>query len=292
MSLVERYLDGEVESNEVDTHPVLSRWARAASHGARPDTAAHPEGTTGADLASRRERLEAVFREESPLLAPVTEELSARGLVALVADPEGVILHSRGGGAFDREAERVRLVEGTSWSERTRGTNAIGTAIAEARSVAVVGAAHFEQRNSGLFCYATPIFDAYGELVAVLDVTGGVQQHSPAVGVAVQAAGAALTRALKLREYAAATPGGYALVERMLLRSASPALLLDAGGAVLVANDAARAALGVTDPRGLTASRVFGASAAALRAMALERRAQDAVFETRGARYRLELSPR
>lgn len=316
LSLVARYRRGDLDTSEIDAHPVLSRWARAAQLGVRADSAALPEGETGGDLATRRERLEAVFREESPLLAPMADELSARSMLAIVADPEGVILLARGGGDFNAQAARVRLAEGTRWSEGARGTNAIGTAIIERRPVAVIGAAHYEERNHGLFCYATPIRDPYGRLVAVLDVTGAAEQHSSAVAIAVQAAGGALERALELREYAAVTPGGYAVVERMLLRTTSPALLVRADGAVLSMNPAARAVLGLSDapearlsgprdPRlafsrearmatsfGLTAEHVFGITGDALRSLVCAPHPQKARFETAtGQRFTLDVEP-
>ncbi|MFT3768050.1 MAG: sigma 54-interacting transcriptional regulator [Minicystis sp.] len=289
-TLIDRFHAGDLGAREVDEHPVLARWSRAAASGLRTDAAAFTEGTTDVDLATRRDRLEAVFREETPLLAPIAEQLSASSLVALVADPEGVILLARGGGDFGGDAARVRLVPGARWSERARGTNAIGTAIAERRPVAVVGRAHYEQRNHGLFCYAAPIRDAYGDLAAVLDVTGAAAHDSAAAGIAVQAAGAALERALRMNEFAAATAGGYAVIERMLQRASSPALLVEAGGSVLSLNVAARAALGVDDARALTVEKVFGTSAEALRAVALSR-GGGARFETASARYRLDFEP-
>ncbi|APR86066.1 Response regulator of zinc sigma-54-dependent two-component system [Minicystis rosea] len=290
-ALIDRFHAGDLDAHSIDEHPVLARWSRAAAAGLRADAAAFVEGTSDLDLATRRDRLEAVFREETPLLAPIAEELSASSLVALVVDPEGIILHARGGGAFVGDAARVRLVPGARWSEDARGTNAIGTAIVEQRPVAVVGRAHYEQRNHGLFCYAAPIRDAYGDMVAVLDVTGAVAYESAAVGLTVQAAGAALERALRLGEYAVATAGGFAVIERMLQRASSPALLVEATGAVVAMNGAARVVLGVDDHRTLTAERVFGASAGALRALALSPRAGGARFEIANKRYRLEFEP-
>jgi len=290
-ALAARFHGGDLAARDIEGHPVLSRWTRAARLGLRADAAAHPEGTSNADLLDRRGRMDAVFREETTLLAPIAEELSARSMVAIVADHEGVVVLARGGGHFAGNAARVRLVEGSRWSEDTRGTNAIGTAVAERQSIAVVGRAHYEERNQGLFCYATPIPDAYGEVVAILDVTGALADHSPAVGLAVHAAGAALGRALRLREYAAATAGGYAVIERMLHRAASPALLVEATGEVLAMNGAARAALGVGGTTGaLTVERVFGTSVEALRAVALSGKG-GARFETATAAYRLELEP-
>lgn len=289
-TLATRFHGGDLDTSVIERHPVLSRWTRAASLGLRADTDAYTEAAPSDDLAVRRDRADAIFREETPLLAPMAAELASRSMVAIVADHEGVILLARGGGEFASDAMRVRLVEGSRWSERARGTNAIGTAIAERRSVAVVGRAHFEERNHGLFCYATPILDPYGDLAAVLDVTGPAHEHNPAIGIAVQAAGGALARALRLREHAAATAGGYAIVERMLHRARSPAMLVEANGDVTAMNDAARLALGIAGDRALTAERVFGASMEALRAVALSPNG-GARFETARAAYRLEIEP-
>ena len=44
---------------------------------------------------------------------------------------QGVVLHSLGDNDFLEKASRVALVPGMDWSEQTKGTNAIGTALIE-----------------------------------------------------------------------------------------------------------------------------------------------------------------
>jgi transcriptional regulator of acetoin/glycerol metabolism len=268
---------------------VRERWERVARLGVRADTQAYPVGTNGPDLAMRRDRLADAFREESAILAPLAEHLAARTLVAIVADADGVILESRGGGELVDPATRVRLVEGARWSEDARGTNAIGTAIVEQRPVAVIGNAHYEGRNKGLFCYATPVRDAYGDLIAVLDVTGPLCAHDPAVGIAVQQAGAALEEALRAIAYARSGAGSLATIERLVHRCAGAALLVEPSGVVRVMNAAAHAALpGVVFP--LTCERLFGVPYPELALLAL-RGPGDLRFETRGEVFRVELDP-
>ncbi len=271
--------------------PVRERWERVARLGVRADSDAYPVGTNGADLAFRRDRLADVFRGEHTILEPLAAQLAARALVAIVADPDGVILASRGGGELLDPVARVRLVEGACWSEDARGTNAIGTAIVEQRPVAVIGDAHFEVRNKGLFCYATPVRDAFGALVAVLDVTGPMQAHDPAVGVAVHAAGAALEQALRAIEYARAGTGAIGAIERLVHRCAGPALVVEASGVVGAMNGAARAVLrfgGAT----LTCEALFGVPYAELQLLAMQgTRARGLRFEVHGEAYRVELDP-
>lgn len=287
--LAGRFLRGETPTGG-DLPPVIARWTRAAALGASVDSDAYPEVTSDADLASRRDRLAEVFREQGALLAPVTDELAARELVAVVADHDGVILASRGGGAFDSAAARVRLIEGARWSEDVRGTNAIGTALVEKQPVAVVGGAHFERRNHGLFCYGHPILDGYGDLVAVLDVTGPMDRHDRAVGLAVRAAASSLEQALRRIAWVRSGAGTLSTIERLVQRTSAISLLVEASGDVRVLSDSARALLGVRDDVPLTCERTFGMSAAELCRLAIAG-SQDLRFETPSTDYRVDLSP-
>ena len=298
LSLTERFHTGRVASQSLGEHPVLKRWARVASLGLAPDADGYPDVESRAGLVERRDRLEDIFREEASLLGQVAGELGERDVVALLADPDGVILASHGGGAFLEGAARVRLVEGARWSETTRGTNAIGTAAVEGKPVAVVGRAHYEQRIGDLFCYATPVRDALGDLVAVLDVTGPMARHDPAFAVAVQVAGSALERALRAQAFARTHAGGLPVLERLVARSRDPALLVEASGAVRIANDAARVVLhvGVTAPHSvagstrLTCERIFGVPFDRLISIA-RRGDRGARFEVRGTTFAVDLDP-
>jgi transcriptional regulator of acetoin/glycerol metabolism len=301
-ALSDRFHGGDVSPLSLETHPVLTRWARVARLGLAPDSAGYPEITSATDLVERRGRLADVFREATALLDTVGRGLAERDVVALLADPDGVILASHGGSAFHDSAARVRLVEGASWSETTRGTNAIGTAAVEGRAVAVVGGAHYERRIGDLFCYATPVRDAYGDLVAILDVTGPIERNDPAFALAVESAGAAVERALRAGAFARTTPGGLPVLERLVGRCRGPALIAEASGGVRIANDAAldllRAGLGRggAPPRPLetsalpTCEQIFGVPFDQLASMAVagDRRAR---FETKETTFTVELDP-
>ncbi len=301
--LARRFDSGEALEPPLADHPIFTRWARAMRLGSQRESDGYPQGTTRSDLAVRRDRLDDVFREERALIEPITGQLAARSLIAIVADPDGVVLASHGGAALDDPAARVRLVEGALWSEEARGTNAIGTAIVERRSVAVIGAAHFERRNRALFCYAKPILDARGDVVAVLDVTGPMSHHDPAVGLAVEAAGASLERALRALAYAHAGGAARAAIERLVERSSAAALLVEASGVVRVASAAARAALGLCEGMSLgdrrafgraegeiTCERVFGVPFAMLAALATGGTGRMR-FETAKAAHDVDLDP-
>ncbi len=283
-----RFLRGDRDASLDQASPIFSRWARSVELGVAADSAAFPQVTTDADLATRRERLADVFREKGTLFGPLQSKLSTRSCVAVLADPDGYVLATQRFGDLQDPALRVGLVEGARWSENVRGTNAVGTAIAERQPVAVIGAAHFELRNHGIFCYGHPIFDAYGDLVAVLDVTGPVEEHSQEFGAAVQAAASSLEQALRRIAYAQSGAVTLAAIERLIHRSTSATLLVEASGRVAMLNDNAREVLGVGEGSALTCERLFGLGFAELRRLAIEG-ARDLRFEMASAELRVEL---
>ena len=268
---------------------VRERWERAKKLGLQREADGYPVGTSTAELHERRERLDDVLREERELLEPISARLASGPLVAIVADPEGVILSAHADRHFVDPSARVRLVEGARWDEETRGTNAIGTALVEGRAVAVVGSAHYELRNRELFCYATPVRDAYGDVVAVIDVTGPMARHDAAIGLAVQAAGVALERALRGIAYGDVRSGALAAIERLVHRSAGPSMLIEASGAARVVNAAARSALMLPNDGNLTCERLFGISFDVLVTTAAGRGGMR--FETRSGAWKLTVDP-
>jgi transcriptional regulator of acetoin/glycerol metabolism len=88
-------------------------------------------------------------------------------------------LHTLGDVDFLTKAERVALASGSSWDEQHRGTNAIGTALAEGSSIEIHGAEHFLERNGFLTCAAAPIMSANGELMGVIDISGDQRSRHP-----------------------------------------------------------------------------------------------------------------
>ncbi|QRK09492.1 sigma-54-dependent Fis family transcriptional regulator [Archangium violaceum] len=240
--LWERFVSGAVEAEE-RANAILRRWSRAVALGAKANGPAHSEGVTDAELRSRRESLSERCVDAVQLVSRLSTETSASEFRAVLTDADGVVVFARGGvGASLRSADTSRLVEGASWAEGTRGTNAIGTAIVEGEPVAVVGRAHLEERNHGLVCYAAPIRDPFGDIVAVLDVSGAVTQANPLLEALVLASAHAAEQSLRLRSYEEMFVGGRRSLEARLAGAAS--LLVEAPGVVRQVSADAAARLG------------------------------------------------
>ncbi|CAD5372991.1 Transcriptional regulator of acetoin/glycerol metabolism [Rubrivivax sp. A210] len=126
----------------------------------------------GASLRERREMAARLLACALPELDALTEHASGNGCVVVLTDASGLILEEIGSPDFLPQAERVALTPGVEWTEARRGTNAIGTALAESTPVLVQGREHYLPQNAAIGCAAAPIFTATGNVAGVLDISG------------------------------------------------------------------------------------------------------------------------
>jgi transcriptional regulator of acetoin/glycerol metabolism len=107
-----------------------------------------------------------------PAMETLYQQIANTHNMVILTDATGVILHSLGDDDFLEKANRVALQAGATWSEQCKGTNAIGTAIAEGKPALVHADQHYLRANHFLTCSAAPITDHAGNVIGVLDVSG------------------------------------------------------------------------------------------------------------------------
>jgi sigma-54 dependent transcriptional regulator, acetoin dehydrogenase operon transcriptional activator AcoR len=120
----------------------------------------------------------------APAMETLYEQIVNTHSMVLLTSAAGVVLHSLGDRDFLEKASQVALTPGVNWSEQSKGTNAIGTALREEQPVMVHGGEHYMKANKLLTCSCTPIMDPYGQLIGALDVTGdhrSLHQHTMAL---------------------------------------------------------------------------------------------------------------
>ena len=136
--------------------------------GARPDFSP----LSGSDLSNLVERNHILYSHAIPAMETLYQQIANTHNMVLLTDAHGVIVHSLGDADFLEKANRVALTAGVDWSEESKGTNAIGTAIAENAATTVHADQHYLAANHFLTCSAAPITDHRGNVVGVLDVSG------------------------------------------------------------------------------------------------------------------------
>ncbi len=253
--------------------PLVRSWRRSRIAGVDPDRRGDPGARLhGSDLEARRTEptLARVVAEAEAMLVAGTPELESECRLA-VAAPDGVVVATFGGGEFGRRADAVGLRPGRLWCETERGTNGIGTAIADDAAVLVRSAAHVERQLHQLASVGVPVRSEDGGVVAVLGLLlprdlAGARPARP-----LRIAARAIERMLTATDGSAAWSPLPATIERVVARTDMPAMLLEPPGAVRAASPAGHALLerlrsrdrDETD-RGLTVERLLGTGWAAL----------------------------
>ncbi len=170
---------GELPEALLDQN-VLRSWERCRQAGLDPARVECGEPNVRG-VAEARERNRTLISHAQPVLEHLFEQIRNSHSMVILADARGMVLQSYGDADFLSRAEQVALHPGASWHEFERGTNAIGTALAERGAVNVFGSEHFFEGNAFLTCSASPIQDAQGRLMGVLDISSdyrAFQRHS------------------------------------------------------------------------------------------------------------------
>lgn len=155
-------------------------WRRSLAAGLSPTgRLATPDNLSASELGRALGRNHDLLNHSRPIMEYLFEQVRHSHSMVILADNRGVLMHTLGDPDFLGKAERVALMSGACWDERRRGTNAIGTALAEAAGVEIHGAEHFLERNGFLTCAAAPIVSATGELLGILDISGDQRSHHP-----------------------------------------------------------------------------------------------------------------
>src|SRR5437879_12050098 len=116
-----------------------------------------------------------------------------------LCDADGYVLATGGHPRVIEEIAEVKLRVGGSWNEQAAGTNGIGTALAEGRTVQVIGAEHYVSAWQRWVCTGAPIrHPITGETIAVIDVTGYKERVQAHTFLAVQATAALIEQRLLL----------------------------------------------------------------------------------------------
>src|SRR6266404_1928587 len=179
---------------------VYDSWRRCmAEYHVDPRSRTAPNVITPSELKVASEPLADLIvhaREEIDRLYAIVRQ---QGYVVLLCNEEGVAIHHRGDEARAEEFKNWGIWLGGVWSEQIKGTNGIGTCLAERRPVLVHCGQHYRSRHAKLTCAGAPIFDAVGKLAGVLDVSAVIFEGTDRTQQLALAATIASARAVEER---------------------------------------------------------------------------------------------
>ncbi|MET0302986.1 MAG: GAF domain-containing protein [Microbacteriaceae bacterium] len=178
---------------------VYESWQRSLDQRIDPD-----QVLSRVDLGDEQLR---EYRSSHPLslALPTIHRLLVRhafdsGLIVAVGDHTGRLLWIDGDRDLRRRAEGMLFVEGADWSEQQVGTSAPGTALALDHGIQITRAEHFTRVVHPWSCTAVPVHDpATGQILGVIDITGGDEAVAPATLPLLEAAVAAVETELRIQ---------------------------------------------------------------------------------------------
>ena len=197
-------------------------------------------------LSELAEQHRALYLHALPVMELLHQQILNTHSMVLLTDKRGLIMHALGDGDFLEKAEQVALKPGVLWSEDSKGTNAIGTALTEQRATLVHGREHFLTVNRFLTCSCSPIRGPCGELIGALDVSGPQEGYHPHTMGLVRISTQMIENQLFIDEFAQALRIHFHPRTELLGTLLEGIAAFDEAGRMLAANANARTLLGLS----------------------------------------------
>ena len=179
---------------------ILDSWVRCLQAGMDAGARMSMPVVEAAELARRREQSAVVRRLAQAELETLSRQIAGSNFLLAFADREGVILDLYHDNRFSMSESGAGIVAGSCWSESVAGTNGLGTALVEGRSVAVTGLEHYFLQLGAISCTATPVRDAKGDVVGVLDASSYFESRQRHTQALVQMAATHIENGLLLHQ--------------------------------------------------------------------------------------------
>lgn len=165
--------------------PIARSWMRCRSAGLDASVSLEFEPIGRARECECRDRHEELRRIAAPAAMRLAAAVVAARHMVLVTDADGIVVSAFGD--LSRVSRTLRLLArpGVDLSERSCGTNSMGTALRERQPVAVTGREHYCQSIAHFVCMAAPLFLPDGTIAGTIDVTGDYEDSAPPLAAPV-----------------------------------------------------------------------------------------------------------
>ncbi|MCE5286125.1 MAG: sigma-54-dependent Fis family transcriptional regulator [Pelosinus sp.] len=183
---------GEYDGADV-RQEIARSWLRSFKVGVDPYKTVHYHSLAAQSLNKVRSAKRELIKVATPFMEKLYQFVKGTDFVVVLTDENGYILEMFGDEDALRNPIALDFFSGACWSEQVMGTNAIGTALLLGEPIQVSGAEHFCQKHHRLTCSSAPIFDATGQITAVLNMSGASDKsHLHTLGMVVAAADAVM----------------------------------------------------------------------------------------------------
>lgn len=175
------------------TRDIFASWQRCLHMGISPYQREAKLVLSSATFEQVKEANSELIRFSLPMITQLYSILKKFEVVVTLSDSKGILLKIIGNKDVINTIKKGRFIEAADWSERSAGTNAIGTALELGRPMIVSSYEHFCRCSQGFSCSCAPIHDPNYQLIGAINITGTDQT----VGVHMLACAEATAQAIE-----------------------------------------------------------------------------------------------
>jgi transcriptional regulator of acetoin/glycerol metabolism len=241
-------VSGEITGNAPAYSMITASWRRSMLHfGLTPNQQNTARQLSASELHRIKQSQELLLHVAKPIMEQLFQSVGRSGCCVILSDMNGVILHRLINEADGTSFDEWGLRSGAVWSEAKQGTNGIGTCAIEERPVLIHKDQHFRYKNIGMTCMGAPIFDIYGQIMAVLDVSSARNDLDRDFAQVIASLVADIATRIEAEYFRASFAGAQIVVADGYCPTGTPLLASDRDDLVIGANRAARRMLSLHD---------------------------------------------
>lgn len=170
---------------------VRKSWHRCQEYGV-PRQLEYPMHVLSDDeMRILEEKNQLLMEISKPIMNSVKHFMEGSRFIVALTDADGVILQIDGDEKMMEAVKEGGFIKGADWSEKSAGTNAIGTALAEGQPLQLSGFAHYCVFTQRTACACAPIRSPKGKIIGSVDLTGrfrDINRHTLGMTVAMSSA--------------------------------------------------------------------------------------------------------
>lgn len=186
-----------------------------------------------------------IIKIARPFMEILYDFLKKSGFSLYLGDKNGIVLTIIGDKDIVIEQAKAGIVEGADMSEKSAGTNAMGTAIFEDSSVQISGEEHFINIFQIYTCCASVIHNEQGDIIGCLNLTGKRKlAHPHTLGLVVSTV-KSIENDLKLHKSQNELFKAYQYLNKIMNSIDFGILAVDNNGMVKAINNSACSMLGI-----------------------------------------------
>ncbi|MDR1487910.1 MAG: sigma 54-interacting transcriptional regulator, partial [Deltaproteobacteria bacterium] len=160
------FIDKKIHPPEID-RLILDSWQRCSELGVDPASDAQLDTISPNDDFDNDLLLGLADRLDPSL----KKFMVARNLVFAITNSQGRFVYRDGAPSAIAKTDKLGFEVSADWSEKSVGTNAVGTALREGFPLQVFGREHFRASHHTFRCTASPFFSPSGQIMGCVDIS-------------------------------------------------------------------------------------------------------------------------